>query len=226
MLTLKLRRMAADAVRGTYTIKGVPNRMPDRALFMHPEAAAAFDKVAPWIVVSDMFRSPESSLNAVATGRGAQPPGYSAHNYGGAVDAALRESMARLGVKTKRELDEAMEAVGFYCHRRDHEMGHESWHFNYLGVGAKVSGSITSDEVERRILEMYGHALAPDNMECQRLLAKLGLYHGDSDGDIGPLSRQAVRAFERAWGLNVDSVLDSRTRRTLAYVACERDLVA
>ena len=239
MLTLSLKKLDSAKVRGIYTIGGTPNRMPDRALFLHPDAAEAFEHIAPWIVVSDVFRTPESSLNAVREGRGAQPPGYSAHNYGLAIDPALEDgkhgkgSLSRLGdfngwgrPATKAEMDAEMESHGWFCHRRDHTLGFEAWHFNYLGVGAKPAGSITSDEIEARIIEIYGAQLAPDIRECQRLLAKIGLYGGEDDGIAGPLTRTSARAFERTWGLDVDGVLDPRTRRTLAYVACERSVVA
>lgn len=232
MLTLALEQLDQAAVRGIYGDRR--DRMPTRALWLHPDAAAAFRSIAGWAVVSDMFRTPESSLRAVREGRGAQPPGYSAHNYGLAIDLALTDSnrehgdgaLTRLGREmfggrraSKAELDAEMERHGWYCHRRDHTLGFESWHYNFLGVGAVVAGAITSDEVEARIQQLYGAQLGPDTRECQRLLAKLKLYGGDVDGIVGPQTREAVRTFERAWQLNVDSTLDARTRRTLAYVA-------
>lgn len=196
--------------------------LPARMRYLHPTAAEAFVGIAGVAVVSDMFRSPESSLRAVREGRGAQPPGYSAHNFGLAIDVDIAATMRRLVVTTKAGLDAAMESHGWYCHRRDHVVGAEAWHYNYLGPGATVAGALTSDEVESRILGLYGDALGPDNRECQRLLARLRMYGGELDGAIGPLTREAARVFERAWGLNVDGVLDARTRRTLAYVAADR----
>lgn len=238
-LILRLTPIAAAAVRGIYGARH--DQMPARARYLHPYAAVAWGKIAGWAVVSDMFRSPESSLAAVRAGRGAQPPGYSAHNYGLAIDLALEDdarahgdgALTRLGRHlgigrraTKAQLDAEMESHGWYCHRRDHVLGFESWHYNYLGAGARPAGVVTSDEVEARILELYGAELAPTDATCQISLARLGLYGGAIDGDVGPLTREAARAFERAWGLNVDGVLDQRTRRTLAYVAASRELVA
>lgn len=221
MLTLKLAPV--PPCLGIYTVKGIAFKsMPERMRYLHPEAAHAFVAIAPWAVVSDMFRSPESSLQAVREGRGAQPPGYSAHNYGLAIDIDIKRTMENLGIKTKAELDAYMEARGWYCHRRDHVVAFEAWHYNYLGVNATVAGTITSDEVEKEIQRRYGVALAPDDRACQRMLAKLGMYAGEIDGIIGPRSREAIRVFERAWGLNVDGVLDAKTRRTLAYVSCVR----
>jgi len=221
MLTIDLT--AVPVCLGIYTVQGVPHKsMPPRMRFLHPDAAAAFTKIAPWVVVSDMFRSPESSLQAVREGRGARSPGYSAHNYGLAIDVDIPLSMKNLGVKTKQAFDGEMAQHGFYCHRRDHVIAFEAWHFNYLGVNAAVAGALTSDEVEAKIVTLYGKFLRPDEHTCQRMLAKLKLYDGEIDGLIGPRSREAIRAFERTWGLNVDGVLDAKTRRTLAYVTCER----
>ena len=221
-MSLSLNLTAVPPCHGIYTVKGIPFKsMPPRMLFLAPDAAVAFATVAEWAVVSDMFRSPESSLQAVRDGRGAMPPGYSAHNYGLAIDIDIAATMKNLGMKAKAALDEWMASFGWYCHRRDHVIASEAWHYNYLGVGATVAGALTSDEIEAAIVKRYGAELAPDDAECQRLLAKLGMYGGDPDGIIGPKSREAVRAFERAWGINADGVLDAKTRRTLAFVARE-----
>lgn len=219
---LKLDLVPVPPCHGIYNIRDIPFKsLRANMRYLHPDAAKAFAGIADWVVVSDMFRTPESSLQAVEDGRGAMPPGYSAHGYGLAIDIAITEVMNNLKLKRKADLDAKMEEHGFFCHRRDHENDKEAWHFNYLGVGAKVSGSFTSDEVEARIVALYGNYLKPDDTECQRMLAKLKLYGGDIDGDIGPRSRQAVLAFERTWGLPVDGTLDVKTRRTLAYVARE-----
>lgn len=217
---LHLDLVAVPPCKGIYAVKGLDFKsLPARMRFLASDAAASFAEIEPWAVVSDMWRSPESSLQAVREGRGAQPPGWSAHGIGLAIDLDIAASKALLGVATKAALDATMERHGWFCHRRDHVLGFEAWHYNFLGVGAKVAGALTSDEVEAAILARHGAELAPDDAECQRLLAKLGMYGGEIDGDIGPRSREAARAFERAWGLNVDGVLDARTRRTLAFVA-------
>lgn len=222
-MTMHLSLVPVPPCLGIYAVAGLGFKsLPPRMRYLHPDAARAFAAISGWAVVSDMFRSPESSLRAVREGRGARPPGYSAHNYGLAIDVDIKASMRGLGVATKAALDAAMEAHGWLCHRRDHIVASEAWHYNYLGVGAKVAGALTSDEIEARIVALYGAALTPDDRECQRLLAKLRFYSGEIDGDVGPLTREAARAFERAWGLNVDGVLDAKTRRTLAYVAADR----
>lgn len=240
MLTLVLAKMDAASVIGIYTIDGVKNRMPERALYLHPSAASHFLTISPWAVVSDMFRTPESSLDAIQRGRGALPPGFSLHNYGIAIDLDVDDSRKNLAKVvgrsvTKADLDDAMESVGYFCHRRDHLEGKskehpndESWHYNHLGIGTEIEPRFktTAGYAEALIQSMYGAELKPGEFECQVLLKKLRLYSGKIDGDIGPISKSAIRVFKRGWGLGDNSKLDDRTRRTLAYVACERSIQA
>lgn len=224
MLTIKL--VPVPPCLGIYTVKGVDHpSMPARMRLLHPEAADAFHTISDVTVVSDMYRSPESSLQAVRSGRGALRPGYSAHGFGLAIDIDIRTTMTNIHAKTKLDLDVFMAQHGFYCHRQDHVHGAEAWHYNFLGFDAPVKGRLSSDEIEERILSMYGPALSPDDTECQRLLAKLRMYAGEIDGEIGPRSREAIRVFKRAWGLLPDDHIDTQMRRTLAFVACEHQVM-
>lgn len=233
-LILELSILPIERVRGIYTIKGVAARMPPRALYLWPPAAAAFldgpDELCDLVVVSDIFRSPESSLEARRTGRGAKAPGFSAHNFGLAIDLDIEDSLKRGGFKSKEDLDIFLESKGFYCYRRDHRITDllgESHHFNFLGPYADISSKVTSTAgyVETRIFDLYGESFTLSNHDAQRALAKLGLYHGDMDGLIGPISRQAIGVFQRGWGLADNRTLDAKTTRTLAYVASERNIV-
>lgn len=229
-LVLNLRQLPAGEVRGVYVIGGVRNRLPARALYLHPAAADSFlGPVHEVTVVSDMFRSPESSLAAVRSGRGARPPGFSGHNYGLSIDIDVRATMRALAVTSKADLDRWMERAGWYCHRRDHQMTPlkgECHHFNFLGIGARISPKVrsTSGYLEAKIIALYGDALRLDAVEAQTTLRDLRMYGGDIDGIWGPLSREACRAFQRAWGLAASGKLDAATQRTLAYVGCQRRL--
>lgn len=231
-LTLRLVELPIDRVTGIYTVRGEPARLPDRMRLLHPDAARAFGAIQEWAVVSDMFRSPESSLRAVREKRGAKPPGFSAHNYGLAIDLDLGASVKRLAKRigrakvSKGELDDAMAAAGWFCHRLDeNDFGDfEAWHYNHISIHATPQGKRSSDDIEARILELYGDKLKPDDTECQHALRLLGIYHGDIDGDVGPLTREATRAFQRAWGLGDTGKLDAETRRTLAYVAAGKSV--
>lgn len=220
MSDLVLQLTAVTPCKGIYDIKGVSFKSIRKdMLFLEPEAAQAFTALAPYVVVSDMFRSPESSLKRRQTDPNAQPPGFSAHNMGLAIDVDVKASMKNLGVKTKAAFDAELEQHGWFCHRLDRKEGKEWWHFNYLGIGAKPGGSFTSDDIEAKIQQLYGAGLSPDDRACQRHLAALKFYSSTIDGIIGERTRSAVRAFQRQWGLSSDGILGTKTRRTLAYVS-------
>ncbi|MDP3767415.1 MAG: peptidoglycan-binding protein [Dehalococcoidia bacterium] len=209
--------------------------VPKRARFLHPDAARSLlglEAATGGLVYTDIFRSAEASLAARSSKRGVQPPGYSAHNYGLAVDldvgAVLRSHRWRYP-----ELVEAMGAHGWYCHRRDlSSTGAENWHFSFLGDPAhdlvladSHDRSTWSQPVEARILSYYGADLVLDAEAVQEALAKLRLYSGEIDGKIGPLSREAICAFQRTWDLTPTGAADARTQRTLAYCAAEKKIV-
>jgi hypothetical protein len=235
MLKLMLHVLQQSAVMGIYVINGIKNKMPIRALFLHPLAASSFmADLAMFVVCSDILRTPEASLKANREGRGAQPPGFSLHNFGIAIDIDVKATMKNLGLKTKQELDEWMEARGWYCHRRDHKMDHECWHYNYLrafteldGVPLVISSKVksTAGYGEALIVRLYGDKLKPTDKQCQEMLASLKMYSGKIDGDIGDLSKEAIRVFSRAWGLPEATKMDARFRRTLALVSAERVLM-
>jgi hypothetical protein len=221
----RLQSLPSELVKGIYTINRKKGRMPDRALFLHPEAAESFrHDLAKFCIVSDMLRSAASSLEAVRSGRGAQPPGFSGHNYGLSIDIEVDEAMKAIGVDSKEELDRFMELRGWYCHRRDGKRGREDWHYNYLrllGSDLVIPARFktTSGYLEALIQRLYGDVLKPDDKTCQTYLRELMFYRGAIDGKIGPQSREAVRAFQRAWGIKETAKLDKKTRRTLAFVA-------
>ena len=55
-------------------------------------------------------------------------------------------------------------------------------------------------------------ALDPDVVGAQVALRSHGLYRGPIDGIRGPLTKRAVRAFQRREGLRVDGIVGPRTR--------------
>lgn len=204
--------------RGSYDIDGdgKPQEMPLRALWLAPDAAESFSRdLADHVVVSDMFRGPDSSLAAKRAGRGAAAPGYSAHNYGRAIDINIRETMRELGLGTKAELDTWMDAHGWRCWRRDHAMASEAWHY-YWTTGVEWRGvpMLEWQAACERDFPAVGATGRHDAYARQSALSVLGYYSGECDGKWGPLSRAAAHAFERAWGPNTD--------RTLFYVAWHR----
>jgi len=221
------------------TIRSIYNGpMPKRMRFLHPEAAISLlrmEKDLGGLIYSDMYRSAESSLEAMQRKAGVQPPAYSGHNYGFSVDVAVDQIMNEKGWDYERLLDE-MIAHGWFCHRRDHERGMEDWHFNCLGPRSHGFASIGNHPadypylfeiddgrkwgapVEKLIQDAYGDSFSLDSVELQISLSELGLYKGDIDGIIGPITMSALHAFQRAWELPETSP-NYRTQRTLAFVS-------
>jgi hypothetical protein len=225
-MRLPLVDLAVSEVLGTesYNDRG---HLPSRMRRLAPEAHASFvADLAEWVVVSDMFRSAEASRWAIRHRKGAQPPGWSGHNYGYCIDIDIRATMARLRLKTKRALDAWMAERGWFCHRRDHRMRHECWHFNYLGKDGggylREGDKRTNAGLQRMLKERFGESWKLSVPDVQRALSTLRFYGGSIDGDFGPLSRAACRAFQRAWRLTANGVPGPITQRTLAYVTADK----
>jgi hypothetical protein len=224
LLQVRVRALPDDKVVGIYNGQSLPTRMR----FLHPQASSAFLQING-VTLSDMFRSAEASLRAVKAKRGAKPPGFSGHNFGLSIDLDVRKTM-KIFHMTKRDLDKWMEAHGWYCHRLDHMLKFESWHYNFLGPGTIISPKVrtTMGYIEARIQQYYGPQLVAnmtDDRLAQRQLQRLHLYSGDLDGSFGPLSREAMRAFQRTWNLPQTGRISAKAGRTLAYVASERKIV-
>jgi hypothetical protein len=234
MLTISLKRI--PNVLGIYgTGKGgIPagDYFPPSAALLHPEAADAYMKLqqetGKRLRVSDMFRTPESSLDAMQRKAGVQPPGWSGHNFGFSIDVDVDRNLATFGM-TKAQFDDLMKRYGWYCHRKDSNRGFEDWHYNYFGTNgaekpwldACASSRVTSAGVEARIVATYGSSFTLNSVQIQTLLQKLKLYGGALDGILGPRSRAAILAFERTWKLPEDGNPDPRMMRTLATVAAD-----
>lgn len=235
MLTVKLMVVPPSSADGIYGKS--KDQLPERMRFLHPDAAASLARMAAGGRThrcSDMLRTAESSLQAYAEKRGTLPPGYSAHNYGFSLDSAIDFMMATYHM-SKPELDAHMDANGWVCHRVDHAVHEsESWHYNYLGdptsdEGKKYRALVKSSSaaaVEQKIQDYYGTSLVLNDAEVQACLQKLHMYSGTIDGKLGPLSKQALKAFQRAWNLDETGLLDIRVERTLAFVAADREIVA
>jgi len=55
-------------------------------------------------------------------------------------------------------------------------------------------------------------------VDVQRVLARKGYYRGVVDGELGPQSRSAIRAWQADAGLRVTGQLDTPTLRSLALL--------
>lgn len=228
-LVLHLRKLGK--VRGIYPSKdgSIRDLFPARAAFMHPEAAAAFLRMeqqeGPFIY-SDILRGADESRKACMAGRGSQPPGYSGHNFGLSFDIDV-EGVMRERKWGFEKLAKALMTHGFHPYRRDYSRGPEDWHFNYLGPYAQHILRKTKERAKwqfaaEEVIQSYYPGIAPlSSQDIQRSLKKLGLYSGDIDGDIGPLTKTAVNLFNQAWNIGL-GLMNERFHRTLAFVAAER----
>lgn len=226
---LKLVKLDHTQIAGIYGSSG--KAFARRMAYLHPSAAEGFlellDTYGEDLVLSDMFRSATASLNRKypkgrLPRRGVAKPAFSAHNYGLAIDVAVDRTLQNLQV-SKSVLDMMLADSGWYCHRRDSKRGSEDWHYNYLG---KIPGLLpkekrTSSAIERHIHARYSRAWKLGPHSVQACLRVCGLYDGDLDGKIGPLSTSAIKAFQRAWRLSADGKAGPTTCRVLWYRAAE-----
>ena len=58
--------------------------------------------------------------------------------------------------------------------------------------------------------------IAPSTIDVQHALKDAGLYEGPIDGKRGPMTRAAIRAFQRTHGLQVDGIIGAQTWSRLA----------
>jgi hypothetical protein len=229
MMKISLVRLP-PSIKGIYTDKksGRADFMPDRLRLLAPEVADAFARANAenQLVVSDMYRSPDGSLEAIRTRRGALRPSRSLHNYGLAIDVDVSATMGNLKLKNKQALDEYMAARDFICCRLDHKRDFEEWHYSFLpGFDWQGSGKTSSDEgeaaIQRRFKSQWDAVEADIALE-QTALQKLRLYGGEIDGVSGPRMRKAREAFCRAWG--IVSTRDRLYYRTLTLVAADMEI--
>lgn len=217
-------------VAGIYdTVPGPNDPLPARMSRMHPEASEAllmFESQTGGAVYSDMWRSAQGSLNAVANKSGVQPPAYSGHNFGGSFDVDVDGTLKRRRY-TYEQLLRVLGEYGFYCHRRDGKRGREDWHFNFLGHKAKEilaraergKRKTWSHAAESMIQNWYGEDLKPDGKGVQESLKRLGLYDGKIDGLLGMKSSAGIKKFCSVWKLKSGD--GTIFRRVLSFVAAE-----
>jgi hypothetical protein len=183
------------AIKGIYG--PTKDQFAKRLSYLQHEAAESFlnaqGDTERGLVVSDMFRSMKASYERkYPPGRpprkDVQPPGFSAHNFGLAIDLAVDETMKGLGIKKKPELDAFMAEYGWYCHRKDGQRGSEDWHFNYLGyLIPKDNERSTAGAIERKIRALYEPFACEPPSDVRAFQARYGL---TADGVFGPITRR------------------------------------
>jgi murein L,D-transpeptidase YcbB/YkuD len=128
------------------------------------------------------------------------------------VDRAMKKNNM-----SKAQLDAALESCGLYCHRKDHELGNESWHYNALGPDAQqwlrfASANSTSRAVEAKLMSVYSAQMVLTQQEVAQCLAQL--------------KYKAVKEFQADWDLQADGIAGPVTQRLLAYLSAEIVLVS
>lgn len=229
MFTLNLCDLSSLRLKGPTgpVYNGV---VPKRMKFLAPWAVSKFVDLLialPFIAFSDIFRDPIASLEARRSKAGVQRPGYSAHNYGFAfdvdVDQVLKAGAVIRGAFSYPTLLGILKDHGFTCHRPDGLRGSEDWHFNYLD-GIDATQFPRSAGPQKLILDKWGSFLQGDEAWVQECLKEVGLYRGEIDGAFGPQSKASLMAFERAYDLTPDGIIDEMTSRTLAIATAKKDI--
>lgn len=231
-MILRLHRVPVP--HGSYDLNndGRSDEMPERACRLAPDVVPYWLAVKDYVVVSDMYRSADSSLAAVRSGRGAAEPGYSGHNFGLSIDIDVHKTMKKVGVDLKAELDTWMSAHGWFCWREDHDLPkwrprpNEAWHYNFAPHGVTYNYGSCVKWLGAEILRRHGVDFELGAIEVQGALARLRLYSGAIDGKIGPLTALALERFRLMWGIPAPTaprMLDRRTLRTLAF--CTADII-
>ena len=64
-----------------------------------------------------------------------------------------------------------------------------------------------------------GAAVKPSTRDIQQALKNSGFYQGSIDGKMGPLTRDAIREFQRVHGLKDDGVVGKQTWTQLSTYA-------
>ncbi len=199
-----------------------------------PAAAESFlTDLADWIPVTDMWRSAAGGLAAIKMGKGSRSPGYSGHNYGFSIDIGVSEAMKALSLPSKPALDAWMKNRNWWCWRLDGKRDREEWHYDYdRGPWARRGDRTGDQQLQRKLKELFLpdwtlKQFVKDEDEVQEALRKLGFYHGAIDGQHGPQTREALRAFQRAWMPFVTPTgrAGPPTQQVLAFVAADYDIL-
>jgi len=232
-MKLYLKELSTEEVIGIYGTN--KDKLPERMRFLHPDAAQSYLRMSleKKIKCSDMLRTYQGSLNAYIK-KGAHRPGYSGHNFGFSIDIDVRWVIENNSFKDKTYLDRWMSGQGWYCHNPIGETrSRESWHYNYFGEeSAAYLIHRTSDKrtwsrpVEQKIKDVYSYSW--ENLttkDVQEKLTGLSMYSGDIDDNLGPLTTEGIKSFQRAWRLTADGIAGSVFNRTLACITSERIVI-
>lgn len=195
------------------------------------QALLAVEKDTDGLIYTDMWRDPTSSLLNRRLRRTSQLPGFSAHNYGLAVDLDVKAILEEKKIRYE-DLLHLMKRRGWICHRRDgQEDAPESDHFTFLGEYAQkyltkctMDPSTWDNAAEFRIWERHAQDFQIELRTVQLLLTRLRFYTGLVTGMRDMYTREAILAFQRAWDLVQSGQPDMSTCRALVFVTAQWEL--
>jgi hypothetical protein len=199
--------------------------------FLAREAAlslATIEKDTDGLIYRDMWRDAVSSLLARRMRKTSQLPGYSAHNYGLAVDLDVGAILAQKKILYE-DLLWLMKRRGWYCFRRDgaaEQTGSD--HFNFLGEAADhylskctLDPTTWSAASEIKIWEFYHEDFQISTKDVQLKLAKIGFFNAPFTEQRDIYTREAIMAFQRAWDLIQSGSPDMSLCRVLSFVTAD-----
>jgi peptidoglycan hydrolase-like protein with peptidoglycan-binding domain len=225
MLILQLVDVSNWPIKGPQG-GGYNGILPTRMKLIHPSVVDGLRAITVQngynIAMSDMFRSPASSLAARQQKTGVQRPGFSGHNYGISIDIDIDQSIKLMGMSYP-DLVRWMATKGWTCYRSDYQLGPEAWHFNFLNMGPTPPPR--SDGPIQWITNTYGPQLTGDEKWVQTCLQQLKLYDGAIDGQFGAHSQAALKQFELMYQLPPTGVIDQINCWSLAIATCTKNII-
>lgn len=120
------------------------------------------------------------------------------------------------GMRSKQELGRLQSQVGLLderisqLERSSIGSGFSSTSFSEPSPADAV-GPITSGTKSTSASAKTGSSLKPSTREIQHALKNAGFYQGNVDGKMGPMTREAIKEFQRVNGLTDDGVVGRRT---------------
>lgn len=173
---------------------------------------------------SDIYRSPAASAIAYKMKTGVAKPGYSGHNYGVSIDFDIDRIM-KANSMDYPTVCRSLIAFGWTPFQGVNPpggfaRGKEDWHFNFIGDHISSGAAQINDWIASNI------KFETEITSLQKMLRNLKFYHGEIDGQAGPLMNEAIKKFKQAWipakllSLGVNDLLDDLTIRTINIVAC------
>ncbi len=87
----------------------------------------------------------------------------------------------------------------------------QAWNLNYEGTPLIVTGAEEAPELPELTRMLRLGSQGEDVAALQRALKALGFYTATVDGDFGPITEAAVKAFQRQAGITVDGIVGPET---------------